>query len=94
MTNSTPKKRGKQPPEIVRSVIDTGIAKSRLSGRKKATQRPVLTPLAAIRAHCIECFGGQRAEVEHCPSQNCNLYPYRQGRNPNRKGVGGRKERT
>jgi hypothetical protein len=28
-------------------------------------------------------------EVRLCPSENCPLYPYRMGHNPNRKGIGG-----
>ena len=47
------------------------------------------TPLRAIRRHCIECMGGQVYEVKHCTSPECNLYPYRMGRNPKRKGIGG-----
>ena len=48
-----------------------------------------LTPLKAIRAKCIECSGGQLAEVRNCVIENCALYPYRMGSNPARKGKGG-----
>jgi hypothetical protein len=44
-----------------------------------------LTPVQAIRAKCIDCSGGQRAEVRLCPIAECPLYPFRMGRNPNRK---------
>jgi len=44
------------------------------------------TPLQSIKAHCIECMGGVRSEVVLCTSPNCNLYPYRFGKNPNIKG--------
>ena len=33
----------------------------------------------AIRAQCIECFGGVQGEVERCTSPGCSLYPYRMG---------------
>ena len=46
---------------------------------------PTLTPLKAIRAKCLDCSTGSRAEVEHCPITDCPLYPYRKGRNPYRK---------
>ena len=42
----------------------------------------VLTPIKAIRAHCVECSGGQRAEVRFCTIQNCPLWPYRMGHRP------------
>ncbi len=35
------------------------------------------TLLAAIRAKCRECSGGNRAEVERCPIRDCPLWPYR-----------------
>jgi hypothetical protein len=31
-----------------------------------------------------------RLSERDCPAADCPLYPYREGRNPNRKGVGGR----
>ena len=37
----------------------------------------ILTPLSAIRDHCIECFGFQIREVQHCSSPLCALYPFR-----------------
>lgn len=43
------------------------------------------TPLKAIRAKCLDCSTGSRAEVEHCPLTECPLYPYRKGHNPFRK---------
>jgi len=42
----------------------------------------VLTPLKAIRAHCIECSGGEKKEVKECPMERCPLYPYRMGKRP------------
>ena len=49
---------------------------------------PNLTPLRAIRAKCIDCSGGNRAEVRECPVVKCPLYKFRNGTNPNRKGIG------
>lgn len=44
-----------------------------------------LTPVKAIRAYCLYCMCGQANEVKLCPSSECSLYPYRLGKNPNRK---------
>ena len=33
--------------------------------------------LKAIRAKCLDCSGGQKAEVEKCQLADCPLYPYR-----------------
>lgn len=41
-----------------------------------------LTPIKAIRAKCIDCCGGQKAEVRLCPCTDCTLHPYRMGRRP------------
>ena len=41
-----------------------------------------MTPLEAIKQHCIECCCGIRSEVLNCTVQNCALYPFRQGKNP------------
>ena len=45
----------------------------------------VQTPLKAIRAKCIDCSGGSRLEVKHCPVTSCPLYPFRLGKNPFRQ---------
>lgn len=42
----------------------------------------ITNPVKAIRAKCIDCMGGQTAEVPLCPSADCALYPFRMGRNP------------
>lgn len=49
----------------------------------------ILTPIKAIRAHCLDCMCGQATEVRLCPITDCSLYPYRMGHNPSRKGKGG-----
>ena len=50
----------------------------------------ILTPVKAIRAHCLDCMCGQAQEVRLCPITDCSLYPYRMGHNPSRKGKGGK----
>lgn len=41
-----------------------------------------MTPIKAIRAKCIECCENAN-EVRFCPVQDCPLYPFRFGKNPN-----------
>lgn len=48
-----------------------------------------ITPLQAIRAKCVDCQAGSFKEVRDCRSEKCPLWPYRFGKNPNRKGIGG-----
>ncbi len=47
-------------------------------------------PLKAIRRKCLDCCCGSPLEVRLCPVHDCSLYPYRFGKNPSRKGIGGR----
>lgn len=47
-----------------------------------------LTPVKAIKKNCLECSGVSKKEVRVCVIIECPLYPYRMGKNPNRKGVG------
>lgn len=49
-----------------------------------------ITPLRAIREKCRECSGGSAAEARECPVSGCPLYPYRDGHNPARQGIGGK----
>ena len=42
----------------------------------------ILTPIKAIRAHCIECCCGNMAEVRRCELEKCTLHPYRMGHRP------------
>lgn len=49
-----------------------------------------LSPVKAIRAWCLECEGGSPKAVRLCSNDKCHLYLYRMGRNPRRKGIGGR----
>ena len=52
----------------------------------------MMTPLKSIRAKCLDCCNDQVQEVRLCPCENCALWPYRMGHNPNRKGIGGFKQ--
>ena len=45
-----------------------------------------ITPLKAIKKHCLECSGYEKKQVRECAIKDCVLFPYRLGSNPNRKG--------
>jgi hypothetical protein len=49
-----------------------------------------ITPLSAIRKFCIQCQGGNQKAPTLCASIDCSLYAYRLGKNPARKGIGGK----
>ena len=49
-----------------------------------------MTMLQAIRAKCLDCMAGSANEVKLCPCEDCSLFPFRLGHNPNIK----RRERT
>jgi hypothetical protein len=38
----------------------------------------------AIRAYCLDCCGGSAHEVKMCPATECELHPFRFGKNPYR----------
>jgi len=57
--------------------------------RSGKTMVASLTALSAIRAYCLECVNWSFEEVRECPSLLCPLYPFRFGKNPSRKGMGG-----
>ena len=40
-------------------------------------------PLRAIVKKCMECSGNSLTEVHDCDLENCPLYPYRLGVDPN-----------
>ena len=42
-----------------------------------------MTAIQAIRAYCIGCE--DKSEVKNCPVTDCELYPFRMGKNPNYK---------
>lgn len=41
------------------------------------------TPVKAIRLKCLECCCDSAYEVKLCPSEDCPLWPFRMGHNPN-----------
>lgn len=53
-----------------------------------------ITPLRAIKKHCLECSGYEKKHVRECEIKDCVLYSYRQGTNPNRKGCTIKKNAT
>jgi hypothetical protein len=42
-----------------------------------------LSRTKAIRMKCLDCSGGQQAEVRKCPATNCPLWRYRMGKEEN-----------
>lgn len=42
-----------------------------------------LTPMRAIRAKCMDCCCGQEREIRFCPMEDCPLWIFRFGKNPN-----------
>lgn len=48
-----------------------------------------LTNLKKIRAYCVFCMNGNKAEIKVCTSPDCAFFIYRFGKNPRRKGIGG-----
>ena len=40
------------------------------------------TPVKAIKAYCLQCCLESAMEVKLCPSEECPLHPFRQGKNP------------
>lgn len=53
--------------------VDPEILKEHFSSRN---------PLKAIRAKCIDCCGGNSAEVRKCTATGCPLWPFRMNKNP------------
>lgn len=52
---------------------------------KKTAVDGITSPMKAIRAKCLDCCCDQREEVKLCPATTCPLYPFRLGKNPNRR---------
>jgi hypothetical protein len=44
-----------------------------------------MTPLKALRAHCLDCCGHQEKEVALCPAVDCPAWSFRTGHDPWRK---------
>ena len=41
-----------------------------------------LSPMRALRKHCLDCCNDSPNEVRHCPCTTCPLWPFRMGKNP------------
>jgi hypothetical protein len=64
------------------------MIKHEIRTKEGKTRKVNLTPLKAIRLQCIECMGFSAFDVKGCTSPLCSLYPYRDGHDPERKGIG------
>ncbi len=42
--------------------------------------------LKVIRAKCFDCSGFSESDVRECEFHDCELYPFRMGKNPNKEG--------
>jgi len=42
------------------------------------------TPMRCMRAFCLDCTGGSKADVRDCSYTDCPLFPYRMGKRPPR----------
>ncbi len=56
---------------------------------KNGYKNDTLTPTKAIRQKCLECSNWQPMEVKVCSADDCAIGPFRMGKNPARKGLGG-----
>ena len=52
-----------------------------------------LSPIKAIRTHCLECLGWSSEEVIKCSLKTCPLYLFRRGKDPGRKREYSKEER-
>ena len=57
-----------------------------VSDQNETEEKP-LSPLRAIRRHCLAC-AGRPSEVRECRSIDCKLHRYRMGHNPARAKIG------
>jgi len=55
--------------------------------------RRALTPVIAIRHKCRECGGNSTKKIRQCALESCPLHTYRLGRNPQRRGIGGKSKK-
>ena len=53
-----------------------------------------ISPLKSIRLKCLDCAGNEEVEIRLCPILDCPLYPFRMGKNLNRKGIGNKNARV
>jgi hypothetical protein len=43
---------------------------------EQSAPQPPPSPLRAIRAKCLDCSAGSRAEVRQCAATSCALWPF------------------
>jgi len=48
-------------------------------------KKPPDSPLRAIKQYCLDCSGDSANERTQCPSKECPLWSFRQGKNTLRK---------
>ena len=76
-----------------KDVANSGVPVSMWSYRlgSGAKSKAPLTVVKSMRAECLD-----RSEIANdvrdCGDEDCELYPFRMGRNPNRAGMGGNGE--
>jgi len=71
------------------SAIDLEVKNANRENREVSLSAEQLTQLGhhkrpltkVLRAFCLRCMGGDRAQVRKCTAVRCELYPYRLGRN-------------
>src|SRR5215831_147637 len=51
-------------------------------GGDEATDSKYVSPLQAVRRHCLWCCDGSANEVRLCAATGCPMYPFRFGRRP------------
>jgi hypothetical protein len=61
--------------------------KEQINTFKKGVIKMNLSPLKSIKKYCYECSGNSKKNVRECHITDCPLFPFRQGRNPNRKNI-------
>ena len=66
-------------------VEDQELEEANQTSEKNADDdRRVTNPVKAIRKYCLECCRFNPNEVKLCPVENCQLHPFRFGKNPYR----------
>jgi hypothetical protein len=80
----------KQSPRLGAVYDDRGYLEGRDPRTMSATELAELghvpmSPLRAIRAHCLDCCGGSTQEVVKCVALRCPSWPFRMGSNPYRE---------
>ena len=80
--------------EEIASVADAVVFPLEDPATQWELQAKGTTALKSIRRHCIDCSDGSKLDVKMCSFTDCQLYPFRFGKNPNRKLSPERREET